>query len=513
VKMAYPIPLLAGLILLIWGCNSTDGSADPDRFSVKFKLASVPANLTLDSLEIRIAIGDTGKPQALTLDMATGTSKASVLAYPGESYSLGYSLYASGLEIGSGRDSGTLAKDMAIEIHPVWNQGKVESAKALRASGKLLPAYLDTAFTQALAGKAINITLDSAAGYSYTWYIRRGDVTLASGTGTHIGYLPADSLAGSLLNLKLVVKQGNSVIEERSWDIKVLAALSALRPIGIITRPDTASAYGTYARIGYDARGRIDSIRYYDTTAWAPGRESVAALAYTYALPYASDENPIRVVRTAKNETETDLDFSYDGKGRLLTLVVASASGNTSDSVAYPSDLSSITRSYAQGKIMREVRHVHVSEAREVDSIYSPGDAGLVLTGLIEYGLERGEIVNRRVYRKFGTLTPYESEWTLYNGIGAIAFRKHYAEGSSLLLQKTETFGYRADGLLDRMVVKDEVTGDIEKAVAYVYPSVGAAKRTAGGTALDAVSLGMNRALLRRLAEVAVRFPPHLPGL
>jgi hypothetical protein len=76
-----------------------------------------------------------------------------------------------------------------------------------------------------------------------------------------------------------------------------------------------------------------------------------------------------------------------------------------------------------------------------------------------------------------------------------------------LLLEKTETFAYRPDGLLERILYRDEFTGEIERAEWYSYQAVApkaAAKFSAGAQAsYDA----RTRRLLLRLAVVGRNFP------
>lgn len=504
-------PLIAAFLGgLLTGCTVSESSDNSDAFSVQFNLASVPQNLTMDSLEIRITVGDTGTPKAFTIDMSTGVSRAKVMAYPGQKYALTFVLYASGFEIGTGQNTGTLTADMRINIQPVWNLEKIESAKAARATGKLLPTYLGSAFDQALAGKPIRIVLDSAVGHIYTWYVRLGDSVLASGSGVRIEYTPADSLGGTTVNVKVVVKKGTMVVEERTWDINVFVSLSADRLVGIITRPDTATHFGTYARIVYDGQARYDSILIYDTTALVVDRAPVATLAYTYATGRASQGDPSRVVRAAVNQPDLDSTFVYDSRGRLVVLTAVSGSDTIVDSLAYLSENLTVTRSLSRGRLVQEVRQVSLSDRVVVDSIYSPGDSGLVPTGLIRDSLEGGKVVNRRVFRKYSDLAPNESQWTQYNGLGAVAIRKHYTEGQVLILEKTEVFSYRSGGLLDRMVERDEDTGELLTAVSHVYQAVPLAKR---GSAVVKAGSGpsANRARLLRLGEIGRLFPKR-PG-
>ncbi len=162
--------------------SSTGGSAEP--FAVKFIVASVPRGLPLDSIEITIAVGDTGKAQSLTVDTKHGVSKGTVQSYPGQAYTLAYKFFSGGIEIGKGELKGTFTQDMAITLSPDWDSAKVDQAYAVVHSGKYLPGYLDSSFNLALTGKPIQVTLDSAAGMTYRWWVRLGDSVLAEGTGT-----------------------------------------------------------------------------------------------------------------------------------------------------------------------------------------------------------------------------------------------------------------------------------------------------------------------------------------
>lgn len=506
--LAIPAMLAA---LLLAACGESDSGGDEETFSVQFSVVSVPDNLTLDSLEIQIALGDTGTPKALTINRATGTSSGEVLAYPGQKYSLTYVLYASGFDIGRGEDTGTLAKDMKVELEPEWNQSKIESAKNARASGKLLPAYLGSTFGQALAGKPVEIKIDSAAGYTYTWYVRVGDSTVVSGSGTKVSYTPADSLAGTTINIKLVVKKGNTVAEERAWDVKVLGALPSDRLVGVITKTDTTSRNGSYTRFKYNGDGKYDSILVYDTAAFVAGREPVAGTAITYTQAHNPGGDPSKVVSWVKNQSTVDSIFSYDSKGRLSAVTVTVDSAAVVDSFSYPSEKTTVIRSLSKGKVLSEVRHVVVSATAEVDSIFGQGDSGLTLTGMVKYDLAGGKVTNERVYRKFGTsLSPVASEWTYYNALGSLAFRNYYQEqGATLVLDKSEAYSYKANGLLDRILHKDEVLAEVHKAEYLQYESAPAAKPGAGYRFFVKATASQmaNRERLSGLAQVRRLFP------
>ncbi|HLP43130.1 MAG TPA: hypothetical protein VK465_16615, partial [Fibrobacteria bacterium] len=333
------IPLIATFLGgLLTGCTISESSDKSDAFSVQFNLATVPQKLTMDSLEIHITVGDTGTPQAFTIDIPTGASRAKVMAYPGQKYALTYVLYASGFKIGTGQMNGILTAGEPIKLQADWNYEVIEIVRKLRDSGKLLPAYLGSAFSQVLAGKSIRIVLDSAAKHNYTWYVRHGNSVIESGSGVRIEFTPADSLGGDSVSVKVVVKNGSVVVEERTWDVKVLKSLAADRLVGIITRPDTATSFGTYARIVYDGQARYDSILIYDTTALVADRAPVATLAYTYAASQASRGEPSRVVRRAVNLPDLDSTFTYDSRGKLVVLCVVSGSDTTVDSLAYLSE-------------------------------------------------------------------------------------------------------------------------------------------------------------------------------
>lgn len=506
-KFLLPLLALAFALAGLAACSSDDGE-DTEAFSVKFSLASVPENLTLDSLEISIALGDTGSPQKLTIDLVTGTSKAQVSAFPGQKFELSYTLYASGYDIGRGQDTGTLAKDMKIEIKPTWNQSKIESARNARSSGKLLPVHLGSSFGQALAGKPVEFTVDSAAGHVYTWYIRVGDSLVASGTGTKVSYTPPDSLGGKTINIKLVVKKGNQVVEERAWDVAVLASLPKVRLAGVVTKTDTSSPYGTYTRFKYNGEGRYDSVLYYDTTAYVSGRAPVAGVGYTYTQAHHPAGDPSKAVRWTQGDGDIDSVFSYDSKGRLASITVTQKSSTTVDSLFYPTDKSMVIRSLAQGKVMRVVRHTSASETAEVDSIYSQGDSGLVLSGLIKYELAGGKVVNSRVYRKFDVLAPYTSEWTLFNALGTIAFRKSFEEGAAPVLVKTETYAYKSTGVLERVLTVDEESGEVVRAEYPAYENVPAAKLGAPAAFVKASAAQVvNLRRIQLLADVGRHFP------
>ncbi|HLP41546.1 MAG TPA: hypothetical protein VK465_08575, partial [Fibrobacteria bacterium] len=171
-----------------------------------------------------------------------------------------------------------------------------------------------------------------------------------------------------------------------------------------------------------------------------------------------------------------------------------------------------VTRSLSRGRLKREVRQARISDAAEVDSIFSPGDSGLILSGVVEYSLEFGKVVKSRVFHKFTDLEPFKSQWTFYTSLGAVAFRKHYTESQSLLLEKTEEFSYHPGGLLDRLVIRDEDTGDILTVVSHVYQAAPLAKRgSTGAVAKAGVVPSANRARLLRLGEIGRLFPDR-PG-
>lgn len=502
-KLLKLLPMFALLAAQFTACNSNPD--DPEPFSVRFSLAEVPTGLTLDSLEIEISIGDTGKPQKLSVDLETGTSQAQVLAFPGQKYKLTYALFASGFDIGKGGEEGTLSADMKIELEPTWNNAKIASARAAREQGKLLPPYLESSFGQTLAGKPLIIAIDSAKDRQYTWYVRLGDSTIANGAGAKVSYTPADNLGGQTLNIKVIVKKGNTVVEERDWDVRVLGSLPTDRLVGIITKADTGAREGTYIHFRYNAEGKPDSLLFFDTTAFVSGRPATGTLAITYTQAHRPSGDPSKVVRTSRGDSDIDSAFSYDAQGRLVAVTVTIASGTTADSISYVSDKVTETRSYAQGKLMRRIRHVALNAITEVDSVYSRADTGLVLSGLVTYDLQDGKVINRRVYVMTVGMQALRSEWTYWNALGSIAFRNRYEEGAGApTLQESETYAYKADGNLDRILVRDEVTQEILRVRSYVYQ---AAPKGAKAAAKLTAPQRANLFRMSRLADLNVHFP------
>lgn len=503
IKLPKLFPLLALLSALLAACNSDPD--DPEPFSVKFTLAEVPSGLTLDSLEIAISLGDTGKPQKLSIDLKTGTSNAQVLAFPGQKYKLTYTLFASGFDIGKGDEDGTLSQDMKIELEPTWNNAKIASARAAREQGKLLPPYLETSFAQALAGKPMVISIDPAKDHEYTWYVRLGDSTIASGTGAKVSYTPMDSLGGKTVNIKVIVKKGNTVVEERDWDVKVLGSLPGDRLVGIATRTDSAAKEGTYIHYKYNAEGKPDSLLFFDTTVFVSGRPTTGTLAITYTQAHRPSGDPSKVVRTARGDSDIDSAFSYDGQGRVVAITVTIASGTTADSITYVSDKVTETRSYAQGRLMRRIRHVALSAVSEVDSVYSRADSGLALSGLVAYDLQDGKVINKRIYSRNVEMQALRSEWTYWNALGSIAFRNRYDEGAGApVLQESETYTYKADGNLDRILVRDEVTQEVLRIRNFVYQALPKGAKVAAKLAAPQRA---NLFRLSRLSELNAYFP------
>ena len=496
--------LAAALFLgLLCGCDDTSTGDSQDPFAVKFAVASVPRGLPLDSIEITITVGDTGKPHLLSVDAVHGVSQGTVQAFPGQAYTLSFRFFSGGYEIGAGDAKGTFSKDMVVALNPDWNASKVDQAYAAVHSGKYLPTYLDSAYGLAMAGRPLNLRLDSAADKSYRWWIRLGDSVIAEGSGTLVDWTPADSLVGRALSVKIEVLSGTTVVDERKWDLRVLAARRADRLLGIAIRNDTASDQGSLTWFRYTASGERDSSLDFDTTVFIAGRKPVSTVAYGY-LTVSGRSYPKSASRAFPGgEAGVDTAFAYDADGRLTAVSVALKSGTTVDSLFYGANGSVETRSYAQGTLTRVVRHSSTSAHQTIDSAFSfsPPDTGRVLTRLVLSIWQDTLLLSTRTWVSRGGLTPSASDRYVYNGLGALAFRFVYTEGQAPELSKSEAYQYDSLGRLAKAVFRDETTGDIERVEAYVYGTGPAAAKIA--VAPSAVPQFENRLWLRRLTAFA----------
>jgi hypothetical protein len=340
--------------------------------------------------------------------------------------------------------------------------------------------------------------------------VRLGDSVIAEGSGSVVGWTPSDSLAGRALSVKVQVLNGTTVVDERKWDLRVLSSRRIDRLLGIATRTDTASSQGALAWFRYAASGERDSILDFDTTAFVPGRSPVSTVAYAYLA-----QSGRSYVKTAKRafaggEAGVDTAFAYDADGRLTAVSVALKSGTTVDSLFYGSNGAVETRSYAQGKLIRVVRHARIAANETVDSAFSfaPPDTARVLTRLIRSTWQDTLLLATRTWVLRGGLLPSASDRYVYNGLGALAFRFVYVEGQAPELSQSEAYQYDSLGRLEKAVYRDEAAGDIERVDDYAYgtapaPKLAAHPSPADRSAVPALSLSGNRFWLRRLSAFA----------
>lgn len=456
--------------VLFWACNesSTNGSTEP--FAVKFTVASVPRGLTLDSIEIHISLGDTGSPQSFVIDTKTGISKAKTEAFPGQSYKLTYKFFSGGYEIGAGILSGVLDKDMSIALAPDWDMANVDLAFAAVHSGKFLPSYLESAFNLALAGKPMILQVDSAAGKSYRWYVRLGDSVIAEGVGSRITWTPDDSLANRKISLKIQVLDKNTIVEEKKWDVQIIAGAIGKRLQGIVTKNDSSSNQGSLTYFKYNAAGFKDSVLVFDTTVYLKGRTPVATVGYTYVI-IAGKEFVQKSAATYLSDAGKDSVFTYDNQGRLVSITVTLPSGTTTDSLSYGTDGSVETRSFAQGKLTRILKHNRLAGGEEVDSSFSITESGKQLSRMIRYGWKDAQLQTAKTYVNKDGMVPNTSERFIYNALGALAIHLTYTESGALELIKSETYSFNASGLLAKVVSKDEASNEVQSVQTLEYVS------------------------------------------
>ncbi|GEM_PF-2078409 len=502
------LAILALSCLMFWACgDDTAGSGSDQPFAVKFVVASVPRNLPLDSIEIHIALGDTGSPQTFTIDAKTGISKATVQAFPGQKYTLTFKFFSGGFEIGKGGLSGVLEKDMSISLAPDWDQAKVDLAYASVHSGKFLPNYLESSFNLALTGKPLNLLVDSAAGKTYRWFVRLGDSVIAEGTGTHITWIPDDSLASRKISLKIQVLNGSTIVEEKKWDVQIIAARVGDRLQGIVSKNDSASDQGSLTFFKYTGSGYRDSVLIYDTTLFIKDRSPVASIAYTYAT-IANKDYVQKAYAQFRGGEGIDSAFGYDPQGRLVAVTVTMKSGTSVDSLAYGSDGSVTTRSYGGGKLTRILKHNKLAGGEEVDSSFSRSDTALVVSRVVRSVWRDDQIISTRTYVNKGGLALNVSERFVYNGLGSLALHFTYSESGTSELVKSETFFYNAGGLLSRAVFKDETADEIQ---AIQYFEYGTAVKPAPKLSVAQIE---NRGWLLRLRESSgAPTASSLPGL
>jgi YD repeat-containing protein len=461
------IRLFAGLLTLLFaslwldGCDDGSSGGDNDPFAVTFSVASVPRNLPLDSIEIHIAIGDTGKPQNFSINAKTGVSQATVIAYPGQTYKLSYKFFSGGFAIGKGELSGKLTSDMQISLSPDWDAANVDLADSAIHAGKYLPGYLGSANSLALAGKPLDIKIDSADGKTYRWWVRLGDSIIAEGQGSLINWTPAASLTGKNPTIKLQVLTGTQVTEETSWVLTVLASRLPDRLRSIVIKNDTAASQGSLIEFKYTGSGHLDSVLSYDTTAHASGYAPVASVAYSYQS-IAGRDYVGKAAKVYRNDSGLDTVFTYDAKGRLLTVTVTQSTGTTVDSIFYGADGAGETRSYAQGSLLQTLKHAKVSASQWVDTTFSKSDSGFKASRVVLSAYRDTLLVAKKTWVNKGGLVPNASEKFIYTGLDALAIHLFYTESGAPELIRSETFAFTAGGLPATLIRKDETTQEVE---------------------------------------------------
>ncbi len=461
---------LLGLWLLV-ACTGSPSTPVPEGFSVQFVLKSVPENLPLDRLDIRITVGDTGKAQALSVDLRTGVSTADVQAFPGEKYKLDFVLYSKGIEIGKGEAKGSFAKDMSITLEPVWNRDSVATVKARLDDRRVLPAYLPSAYAVARTGLGFNIELDSTAGITYRWWIRLGDSVIAEGDGRKLAWTPGDSLAGLNVSVKIHARSGDTIVERIIWDVTIIGKPAVRRLARMVTTRKPGDATGSTTLYRYTSLGRLDSAIVYDSTL-VPARNPTAGSAYGY-------DGSGRLVKVHSwSATAGDLDslLSWSQDDRLSSVEVSQAGAVLSDSMIYSGTVLASIKTYVSGSLVRELVRVtgkdSAFDAVTVDSIFARTGGKSTLDRVVRSGYKSGQLSEATVLIPKTETAPFRTEQFRYNALGALALRLLYSEGVSRTLELSETFRYDSLGLLRRSVVKDEIMGDTLRTLEYAYAPV-----------------------------------------
>lgn len=448
------------------GCGSGQKVAGScsSGFKVQFAITSVKDSLPLDTLNVKIALGDTGSPENFVVNLKTGVSSAAITATQGEAYRLTFSLYSAGYLIASGESQGKLACDLSVDLNPVWNDTNIVKAKKDLGLGIIFPAWLPTYFSQAVPGKVYQLPLDSLHNTSYRWYIKSGDSTLMQGEGAGVRITFPDSLAGKTVTIRLQAVSGSIIKEERIWNISILSVVSQDKILRILEQTDTTVQEGISLTFLYDSL-HLTAVESFDSLSSTPDQKPAAV----ESLYYNGAGQLTRTHAWLPDSAGLDSVFAYDEAGNLASLQVLSGTGKTVDSLSYQNGKLSASRRYVNGTLEESTRFNWDGADERDDSVSTPGSSGMALTRVIVNRYQSDSLSERDVLVWSGGLTPYTQEIIVYNGLGSRAYRNLFLQGSTPTLEQSDTYAYDAKGRVASMVSTDEVTSDLILQIRYQY--------------------------------------------
>ena len=467
-KILFAVYVLV-ITLIIGGCGAGGEIAGGCKTGnkLKFTIASVKDGLPLDSLLIKIKIGNDTNSQKFSSNLKTGISSASITAAEGDAYKLTFELFSAGLKIGAGQDSGKLTCDLNVTLNPKWDTAKTEQAKNNLNRGLLLPSKLAEHFSQALPGKYLELPLDTT--HVYRWYVKLNDSTIIEDTGKVVRILIPDSLAGKTITLRLQVLSGNTIVEDRIWSISILSTVSKDILSRILIRTDTNWSdtnvnHGTASAYRYD-KGHLIAIENFPTLNSNSGISSVSA----ESLFYDDASHLTRTSFYTASGGKRDSLFSYNAEGLLIALESHPGTDKIIDSLWYDkSKLSRSTRT-VNGKQTEFAIYTWTNTNKRVDSVYTNSNNGIELFRIIQNIYKNGNLIERDISGGINANEPMTKEFIIYNALGSQAYHEYYTEGAPSVLEVTETYKYDAKGRMVFLIVKDEVTGDIVNAYSYEY--------------------------------------------
>jgi len=472
------LKLLFSLVIMFMalnGCNSSSsGPEATSPFPIRFSLDSTLQDLTPDSLFVKVSVGDDSS-KILTYNWKTGTSRGTLSAKEGQAFKVHFEIMACDFTVGVGDDSGVFEQNKAINLHVKWDSPAIAKAKQCRM-GACIPPDLKTSFDLALAGKTFEFPASCDSGATYRWFVKRGDSTLFAGEGPNHSFVVPDSLQGLAITVRVQVVVDGKVSEERILGVKVIARISEGRLLRMRIKNDPSSTGGTSLTFSYDAQGRVATVNTYDTLSQSSSTKAIA----TDSMFYDIAGRVARSVATLPDGNLLDSIFRYNDSGRLVSLRVKGGSSEIMDSLEYQGNRPGRTLRYVSG-VLRDSVIYHNGTDSDLDSIFSPGSSGRELVRVIQNLYRQDSLIQRRVWVNKGGLSPYMREVVVYNGIGKRGYHQVFTEGQSLLLEKTDRYGYDSLGRLESFQQKDETTQAFILSATYEYLGAQpAAKRSAG---------------------------------
>ena len=476
--------IAAFFAFFIAGCGSGSKVAGPctSGFNIQFRITSVKEGLPLDSLSLSIAIGKDGTEQKFDVNLKTGVSSANITATQGQPYKLVFKLFSAGHKIGEGTASDVLSCGLDVELNPVWDTVETGKVKIELNQGTLLPTKLSVFFTQAVAGKNLELPLDSLSKGVYRWYVKlaSGDsINLANpnlieGEGPVVRFLVPDSLAGKQIVLRLQIVIDGKIKEERIWMISVLGTVAKDRLSRITVRVDSGDKQGASQSLGY-TDGRVTLVQYYDTL--TPTKDQKPS--NVDSLYYDDKGRLTKKSSLQSDSTRIDSLFTYNADGKLSTIEYRKGSDIVIDSLTYlDGKLSTDIRSTG-GKRVERIRFIWTGTQKRIDSVFAIDTDGDKWKRFIENTYKNDSLIERRTSQVQGGLQPMSKEVIAYNALGDRAYLESYTEGASLTLDHSEAYGYDAKGRRVSMRIKDDVTGANLHFYQYEYSLPPAAKGAA----------------------------------